>query len=67
MQAKLEPYLGFLHAEKFGKPSLACDFMELYRCLVDDFLIQYAENLRKSDFVMQREGFSKNKVGKRES
>jgi len=66
MQAKLEPYLGFLHAEKFGKPSLVCDFMELYRYLVDDFLIRYSQSLKKSDFVMQREDFSKNKIGQRE-
>ena len=24
--AKLEPYLGFLHSEQHGKPSLVCDF-----------------------------------------
>ena len=41
LKAKLEPYLGFLHSEQFGKPSLVCDFMELYGCLVDGFLIQY--------------------------
>jgi CRISPR-associated protein Cas1 len=31
INAKLEPYLGFLHSEQFGKPSLVCDFQELYR------------------------------------
>jgi CRISP-associated protein Cas1 len=34
--AKLEPYLGFLHSEQYGKPSLVCDVMELYRFLIDD-------------------------------
>ncbi|MGD0203230.1 MAG: CRISPR-associated endonuclease Cas1 [Candidatus Bathyarchaeia archaeon] len=29
VNAKLEPYLGFLHSEQFGKPSLVCDFMEI--------------------------------------
>ncbi|MEM2915209.1 MAG: CRISPR-associated endonuclease Cas1 [Candidatus Bathyarchaeia archaeon] len=40
IKAKLEPYLGFLHSVQFAKPSLVCDFMELYRYLVDDFIIQ---------------------------
>lgn len=39
MKAKLEPYLGFLHSIQHGKPSLVCDFQELYRYLIDDFLI----------------------------
>jgi CRISPR-associated protein Cas1 len=29
--AKMEPYLGFVHSEQHGKPSLVCDLMELYR------------------------------------
>lgn len=66
LKAKLEPYLGFLHSEQFGKPSLVCDLMELYRYLVDDFLIQYCGKLRKKDFVMKRESFSKKRKGKRE-
>jgi len=40
IKAKLEPYLGFLHSTADGKPSLVCDFQELYRYLVDDFVIQ---------------------------
>ena len=39
IKAKLESYLGFLHSVQYGKPSLVCDFMELYRYLIDDFLI----------------------------
>jgi CRISPR-associated protein Cas1 len=50
IKAKLEPYLGFLHSEQFGKPSLVCDLMELYRYLIDDFLIQYSQNLKKERF-----------------
>ena len=63
IKAKLEPFLGFLHSEQFGKPSLVCDLMEPYRFLIDDFLIQYCEKLRKKDFVMAKEDFSSN--GKR--
>jgi CRISPR-associated protein Cas1 len=66
VDAKLEPYLGFLHSEAWGKPSLMCDFMELYRYLVEDFLIQNSASFKKKDFMMKHEDFSKNKVGQRE-
>jgi CRISPR-associated protein Cas1 len=66
MRAKLEPFLGFLHSEQFGKPSLACDLMELYRYLIDDFIIQYSKSLRKKDFALNQEDFSSNRKGKRE-
>jgi CRISPR-associated protein Cas1 len=66
IRAKLEPYLGYLHSEQFGKPSLVCDLMELYRYLIDDFIIQYCKNLRKRDFSMVGEDFSYNRKGKRE-
>ena len=51
IEAKLEPYLGFLHSVQYGKPSLVCDFMELYRYLIDDFLIEYCRNLKPKDFI----------------
>ena len=66
IRAKLEPYLGFLHSEAWGKPSLVCDFMELYRYLVEDFLIENSANLRRKDFIMKHEDYSKNKIGQRE-
>jgi CRISPR-associated protein Cas1 len=66
IKAKLEPYLGFLHSTAKGKPSLVCDFQELYRYLVDDFVIQYCRSLRKQDFIIRNEYFSKNRKGKRE-
>lgn len=50
INAKLEPYLGFLHSEQFGKPSLVCDFQELYRYLIDDFLIERRKKFHKKDF-----------------
>lgn len=64
--AKLEPYLGFLHSLKFGVPSLVCDFQELYRYLIDDFIIQYCRKLRKKDFILKTEYASNNRKGKRE-
>jgi len=63
MKAKLEPFLGFLHVEQFGMPSLSCDLMELYRFLIDDFIIRYSKSWRKKDFAMSKEEFSAN--GKR--
>jgi CRISPR-associated protein Cas1 len=66
IKAKLEPYLGFLHSIAEGKPSLICDFMELYRYLIDDFVIQYCQELGKNDFIMKFENYSANRKGKRE-
>jgi CRISPR-associated protein Cas1 len=66
IRAKLEPYLGFLHSTATGKPSLICDFMELYRYLVDDFLIQYCKKLKPSDFILKTENLSNRKIGKRQ-
>ena len=66
VRAKLEPYLGFLHSIQVGNPSLVCDLEELYRHLVDDFVIQYCQSLRKRDFTVKSESLSVKKVGKRE-
>jgi CRISPR-associated protein Cas1 len=66
IKAKLEPYLGFLHGIQFGKPSLVCDFIELYRYLMDNFLIEYARNLKPKDFVVKTEAFSRRRKGKRQ-
>jgi hypothetical protein len=40
--------------------------MELYRYLIDDFVIQYCQKLQKQDFIMKYEDFSSNRKGKRE-
>jgi CRISP-associated protein Cas1 len=64
--AKLEPYLGFLHSEQIGKPSLVCDFQELCRYLIDDFVIHFCQMLAKRDFTFKTEKVSGHKRGKRE-
>jgi CRISPR-associated protein Cas1 len=64
IKAHLEPYLGFLHKVQFGRPSLVCDFMELYRYLVDNFLIEYCQTLRAKDFIAKAERWG-GKKGKR--
>lgn len=43
-----------------------CDFEELYRYLIDDFVIQYAFSLKEKDFVLKEETFSSNRKGKRQ-
>jgi len=65
IKAKLEPYLGFLHSTQYWKPSLVCDFQELYRHLIDDFLIQYCQDLRKKDYIVKTEDMTGKKKGKR--
>jgi CRISPR-associated protein Cas1 len=66
IRSKLEPFLGFLHSEQFSKPSLVCDLMEIYRSIVDDFLIGYCKILRKKDFVRQPAEYSSHRKGQRE-
>ena len=65
LKAKLEPYLGFLHSIQHGKPSLVCDFQELYRYLIDDFLIERCQKLRKKDFVIVTDFMMHLKMGKK--
>jgi len=62
----LEPYLGFVHSEQHGKPSLVCDLMELYRYLIDDFVIQFSQSLKPRDFVLKGERTTRKRWGKRE-
>jgi len=66
LNAKLELFLGFIHSVKFGKPSLMCDLMELYRFLCDDYVIQFCIKLNKRDFTVKTESCSSNRKGKRE-
>jgi CRISPR-associated protein Cas1 len=66
IKAKLEPYLGFLHAIQFGLPSLVCDFEDIYRYLVDDFLIGFCRSVKARDFILKAEDLSSTKKGKRQ-
>jgi CRISPR/Cas system-associated endonuclease Cas1 len=45
---------------------LVCDFQELYRYLIDDFLINYCQRISKRDFKTKTESASHGKKGKRE-
>jgi len=66
LKAHLEPFLGFVHAEAHSKPSLVCDMMEIYRSLIDNFIIEFSETLKPKDFVLKTEWFSTNRLGKRQ-
>jgi CRISPR-associated protein Cas1 len=66
LKAHLEPFLGFVHAEAHSKPSLVCDLMEIYRSLIDNFVIEFSETLKPNDFILKSEWFSVNKLGKRQ-
>jgi CRISPR-associated protein Cas1 len=52
----LDPYLGALHEEAYGRPSLACDLAEEYRCFIADRLVLGLINRRMvtpDDFVFR--------------
>jgi CRISPR-associated protein Cas1 len=66
IRAKLEPYLGFLHALQHGTPSLVCDLEELYRSLIDDFVISYCRNISAKDFILKSEQYSASRKAKRQ-
>jgi CRISP-associated protein Cas1 len=54
--AGLDPYLGSLHEETYGRPSLACDLAEEYRCFIADRLVLGLVNRRmigSDDFVFR--------------
>jgi CRISPR-associated protein Cas1 len=53
VKAKLEPYLGFMHSVQPQKPSFVCDFMEIYRYLVDCFVIEYCNRNKDLLFVLK--------------
>jgi CRISPR-associated endonuclease Cas1 len=63
-KAHLETHLGFVHVLKWGRPSLVCDFEEIYRYLIDDFLIGFSKNMKPNGFTARTIMFN-DKKGKR--
>lgn len=50
----LDPYLGSLHEVSYGRPSLACDLVEEYRCFLGDRLVLGLVNrkvVKSDDFI----------------
>ncbi|MEW6673469.1 MAG: CRISPR-associated endonuclease Cas1 [Thermodesulfobacteriota bacterium] len=55
--AGLDPYLGSLHEISYGRPSLACDLVEEYRCFLGDRLVLGLINrkaVNPDDFICRR-------------
>jgi CRISPR-associated protein Cas1 len=63
-KAHLETHLGFVHVLRFGRPSLVCDFEELYRYLIDNFVIGFSKTMKPKDFTATTIMFN-DKKGKR--
>jgi CRISPR-associated protein Cas1 len=64
----LDPFLGFMHQPRYGRPALALDLMEEFRPLVADSvalsLINRGE-LAEGDFIRSASGTSLNERGRR--
>lgn len=56
--AGLDPSLGFLHRPAWGRESLACDLIELFRCRIDAWVLKllYHQELRSEHFSLTPEG-----------
>jgi CRISP-associated protein Cas1 len=65
IKAKLEPYLGFLHTVRSDNAGLVCDFMEPYRYLIDDLLIERCQKYHKKDFVAVTDFMMNLRMGKK--
>ncbi|ACB40070.1 CRISPR-associated protein Cas1 [Pyrobaculum neutrophilum V24Sta] len=52
--AGLDPYVGFLHVDKSGRPSLALDFMEQWRPRVDAVVAKMADKLESEGGLLTR-------------
>jgi CRISPR-associated protein Cas1 len=50
--AGLDPYVGFLHTDKSGRPSLVLDFMEQWRPRVDAVVAQMRHKLETKDGLL---------------
>jgi len=64
----LDPYLGFYHQPRFGRPALALDMMEPFRPLIADSTVLMAINngeIRPSDFVRAAGSCSLNESGRK--
>ncbi len=55
MYAHLDPYLGYLHSIQFAKPSLVCDIQEIFRGMIDEFLVNYSQRLNENNFEKKGE------------
>jgi CRISP-associated protein Cas1 len=63
-----DPYIGFLHASRYGKPALALDMMEEFRPLIVDSVVLSLLNNRQlepKDFILEINSYRMTDVTKR--
>lgn len=64
----LDPFIGVLHAQRFGRPSLALDLAEEFRPIIaDSVVLQVLNNgeVRESDFIVRARGVMLTPDGRR--
>jgi CRISPR/Cas system-associated endonuclease Cas1 len=64
----LDPYRGFYHAPRYGRPALALDLMEPFRPIIADSVVLSAVNtgeVRPEDFVVAATGTGFTPAGRR--
>ncbi len=64
----LDPYKGFFHAPRYGRPALALDIMEPFRPIIADSVVLAAVNtgeISTKDFVVASTGTSLTPAGRR--
>ena len=64
----LDPYRGFFHAPRYGRPALALDIMEPFRPIIADSVVLSAVNggeVSAGDFVVAQTGTSLTSPGRR--
>ena len=64
----LDPYRGFFHAPRYGKPALALDIMEPFRPIIADSVVLSVVNtgeVSAGDFVTAQTGTSLTSAGRR--
>lgn len=64
----LDPFMGYLHTDRAGRPALALDLMEEFRCYIVDRLVLNIINLRKisaKEFVFENGGMQMTDTAKK--
>jgi len=64
----LDPFMGFYHRPRFGRPSLALDLAEEFRPLIGDSIVLQVVNngeVKDSDFVVRAGGVALTAAGRR--
>ncbi len=66
--AGLDPYLGFIHTDRYGKPSLTLDLIEIFRPIVDKKIVTMHVQHKLNDEMLDKigESVTLTKIGKNE-